>query len=59
MLGTPADLRPVLAAIPFLSSMLEYIFFLLFRMKRANSLNMLNVGGRAKQDSVQVRSLLR
>lgn len=52
MLGKPAVLRPMLAAISLLSNVL---FFLVFRMKRANSLNVLNVGGREKQDSVQVR----
>lgn len=55
MLGKAADHTPASAAVePRTLCCCCFIF----RMKRANSLNVLNVGGREKQDSVQVRRLL-
>lgn len=55
MLGRPVELTPASAAT---DSSTLCCCCLIFRMKRANSLNVLNVGGREKQDSVQVRRLV-
>lgn len=58
MLGRSADLRPVLKGMASSQIPVCCNFFIIFRMKRANSLNVLNVGVRQKQDSVQVRRLV-